>query len=90
MFISRLKTTKVKYLYIQCSNKNPIQSISIISYPPRLKSTNERKQYKDVTHKSYSQHLPRQQNLILTNQQVYYFNNKSQLQRSNEFYSADI
>ena len=71
MVVPRIKTISQKYFYIHCSNNNPIPNRSIISWPPSIQSSNERKQNKDNIVKLSSYHLEEEQKLMITDQHKY-------------------
>ena len=56
-FVSKIKTKNKKYVYLHCSNNNPIPNRSIITWPPGIQSSIERKQNKDDIAKLSSHHL---------------------------------
>ena len=84
MFVPRIKTKHQKYAYIQRSNKNIIPNRSIISWPPRIQSTNERHQNKKDIEKIKSHYWEEEQTLMITEQQNYKCNDKRQVTSTND------
>ena len=78
LFVPRIKPINQKYIYIHRSNKNLIPNRSIISWPPRKKSSNERKKNKNDITKFSSHHWEGEQTLMNTNQQNYKYNDMPQ------------
>ena len=88
MVVPRIKTISQKYFYIHCSNNNPIPNRSIISWPPGIQSSNERKQNKDDIAKLTSHHLEGEQKIMITDQQNYNCKDTPQL-TSIDVYNVD-